>query len=243
MTALPREVEASRRLILPTPHPPPVSPKPTHRCLQSWAASSPPSDVRTRRTSSTSGPRSIRRSASGRSCAWTDATRSTASCRTSTASSPKGSAGPTSHRRCTTSWASTVSPHAASRCTRPTRAEIRLYTAAVLRHIPEEPLQPVPMGTVFLADEADVAIALRMDGYLKPGAHTGIPIGVYRAGGTDAADLSRRGLPHRARGGAPQHHRRVRAGDEDERGRVAARSRSSRTSRRRRGASPRCAST
>jgi DNA helicase HerA-like ATPase len=67
-----------------------------------------------------------------------------------------------------------------------TRAEIRLYTAAVLRHVPEEPLQPVPMGTVFLADELDVAIALRMDGYLKPGARTGIPVGVYRAGGTDA---------------------------------------------------------
>ena len=67
------------------------------------------------------------------------------------------------------------------------RAEIRLYTAAVLRHVPEEPLQPVPMGTVFLADENDVAIALRMDGYLKPGTHTGIPIGVYRAGGTDSA--------------------------------------------------------
>jgi uncharacterized protein len=66
------------------------------------------------------------------------------------------------------------------------RAEIRLYTAAVLRHIPEEPLQPVPMGTVLLADESDVAIALRMDGYLKAGARTGIPIGVYRAGGTDA---------------------------------------------------------
>src|SRR6476620_1547743 len=66
------------------------------------------------------------------------------------------------------------------------RAEIRLYTAAVLRHVPEEPLQPVPMGTVFLADESDVAIALRMDGYLKPGARTGIPIGVYRAGGTDS---------------------------------------------------------
>jgi uncharacterized protein len=66
------------------------------------------------------------------------------------------------------------------------RAEIRLYTAAVLRHIPEEPLQPVPMGTVFLADEADVAVALRMDGYLKEGARTGIPIGVYRAGGTEA---------------------------------------------------------
>ena len=66
------------------------------------------------------------------------------------------------------------------------RAEIRLYTAAVLRHVPDEPLQPVPMGTVFLADETDVAVALRMDGYLREGARTGIPIGVYRAGGTDA---------------------------------------------------------
>ncbi|HYU52643.1 MAG TPA: hypothetical protein VEK37_06845 [Gemmatimonadaceae bacterium] len=66
------------------------------------------------------------------------------------------------------------------------RAEIRLYTAAVLRQIPEEPLQPVPMGQVFLAEEADVQIALRMDSYLREGANTGIPIGVYRAGGTDA---------------------------------------------------------
>jgi uncharacterized protein len=66
------------------------------------------------------------------------------------------------------------------------RAEIRLYTAAVLRQLPEEPLQPVPMGRVFLATDADVNVALRMDGYLKEGSHTGIPIGVYRAGGTDA---------------------------------------------------------
>ncbi|PYO50994.1 MAG: ATP-binding protein [Gemmatimonadetes bacterium] len=66
------------------------------------------------------------------------------------------------------------------------RTEIRLYTAAVLRQIPEEPLQPVPMGQVFLADEADVQIALRMDSYLREGANTGIPVGVYRAGGTDA---------------------------------------------------------
>ena len=66
------------------------------------------------------------------------------------------------------------------------RTEIRLYTAAVLRMIPEEPLQPVPMGSVFLADEHDVAVALRMDGYLKEGARTGIPIGIYHAGGTDA---------------------------------------------------------
>ena len=66
------------------------------------------------------------------------------------------------------------------------RAEIRLYSAAVLRHLPEEPLQPVPMGEVFLADAADVEVALRMDGYLKDGARTGIPIGMYRAGGTEA---------------------------------------------------------
>jgi len=67
------------------------------------------------------------------------------------------------------------------------RAEIRLYTAAVLRQLPEEPLQPVPMGRVFLARDEDVQVALRMDGYLKEGSNTGIPIGVYRAGGTDAA--------------------------------------------------------
>ena len=66
------------------------------------------------------------------------------------------------------------------------RAEIRLYTAAVLRQIPDEPLQPVPMGQVFLATEQDVAVALRMDGYLRDGNRTGIPIGVYRAGGTDS---------------------------------------------------------
>ena len=66
------------------------------------------------------------------------------------------------------------------------RAEVRLYTAAVLRQIPEEPLQPVPMGEVFLADDHDVAAALRMDAYLKPDANTGIPIGLYHAGGMDA---------------------------------------------------------
>ena len=66
------------------------------------------------------------------------------------------------------------------------RAEIRLYTAAVLRQLPEEPLQPVPMGRVYLATDDDVAVALRMDGYLRGENRTGIPVGVYRAGGTDA---------------------------------------------------------
>jgi len=66
------------------------------------------------------------------------------------------------------------------------RAEIRLYTAHVLRQIPEEPLQPVPMGKVALASDEDVAVALRMDTYLQPGAHTGIPVGIYRAGAMEA---------------------------------------------------------
>ena len=43
------------------------------------------------------------------------------------------------------------------------RAEIRLYTAAVLRHVPEEPLQPVPMGTVFLAVAMCASILLVTD--------------------------------------------------------------------------------
>ena len=67
------------------------------------------------------------------------------------------------------------------------RTEIRLYTAAVLRQVPEEPLQPVPMGTVQLATEADVQLALRMDTYVGGSAARGIPVGVYRAGGTEAA--------------------------------------------------------
>ena len=66
------------------------------------------------------------------------------------------------------------------------RAEIRLYTAHVLRQIPEEPLQPVPMGIVALASDEDVAVALRMDSYLQPGANTGIPVGIYRAGAMEA---------------------------------------------------------
>ncbi len=61
------------------------------------------------------------------------------------------------------------------------RPEIRLYTAAVLRHEPPEPLQPVPSGPVYLASDEDVRIALRMDAYAKPGG-TGIPGGLYITG-------------------------------------------------------------
>jgi DNA helicase HerA-like ATPase len=66
------------------------------------------------------------------------------------------------------------------------RAEIRLYTAQVLRQLPEEPLQPVPMGAVHLAGDEDVAVALRMDAYLAEGRRTAIPVGLYRAGGTES---------------------------------------------------------
>ena len=66
------------------------------------------------------------------------------------------------------------------------RPEVRLYTAAVLRQIPEEPLQPVPMGEVFLASDDDVTLALRMDAYTRPDTRTAIPIGLYRSGGMDS---------------------------------------------------------
>jgi DNA helicase HerA-like ATPase len=66
------------------------------------------------------------------------------------------------------------------------RAEIRLFAAAVLRQTPEEPLQPVPLAQVYLAEDRDVAAALRMDGYTGGETSTGIPIGAYRAGGLDA---------------------------------------------------------
>lgn len=65
------------------------------------------------------------------------------------------------------------------------RPEIRLYTAAVLRHEPPEPLQPVPSGSVYLASDEDVRIALRMELYARPGG-TGIPAGLYVTGGQRA---------------------------------------------------------
>jgi len=66
------------------------------------------------------------------------------------------------------------------------RQEIRYWTAAVLRQIPEEPLQPVPLGQVFVASDTDVAQALRMDAYLHSATPTAIPIGLYTSGGLEA---------------------------------------------------------
>jgi DNA helicase HerA-like ATPase len=74
-----------------------------------------------------------------------------------------------------------------ARASAPTeRQEIRLWTAAVLRQIPEEPLQPVPLGAVHRASDADVAQALRMDGYLHSARPTAIPIGLYTSGGLES---------------------------------------------------------
>ena len=66
------------------------------------------------------------------------------------------------------------------------RQEIRLWTAAVLRQIPEEPLQPVPLGGVHMASDADVAQALRMDTYVHGAKPTAIPVGLYTSGGHES---------------------------------------------------------
>ncbi len=66
------------------------------------------------------------------------------------------------------------------------RTEVRLWTAAVLRQIPDDPLQPVPLADVQLATTEDVETALRMDSYVRGMAPAGLPIGLYTAGGTTA---------------------------------------------------------
>ncbi len=66
------------------------------------------------------------------------------------------------------------------------RQQIRYWTAAVLRQTPEEPLQPVPLGQVYVADDADVAQALRMDTFLFSATPTAIPVGLYTSAGRDS---------------------------------------------------------
>jgi hypothetical protein len=67
------------------------------------------------------------------------------------------------------------------------RPEIRLFSAAVLRREPEEPVQPVPMGSVHLAEDHDVVVGLRMDAYVGGERDTGIPVGLYTSGGLESA--------------------------------------------------------
>jgi len=53
---------------------------------------------------------------------------------------------------------------------------------------------------VYVADDADVAQALRMDTYLYSATPTAIPVGLYTSAGRDAPALPRRRLPARPRG-------------------------------------------
>lgn len=69
----------------------------------------------------------------------------------------------------------------------PPVAESRLFAAAVLRHRPDEPLRPVPIGRVFLAEPADLVTALRMDAFHSPEAPNGIPVGLHASTGGHAA--------------------------------------------------------
>ena len=69
---------------------------------------------------------------------------------------------------------------------RPSAPRSGFSSAAVLRQVPEEPLQPVPLGAVHLATDADVRLALRMDGYTDRERATGIPVGIYAAGGLES---------------------------------------------------------
>lgn len=64
------------------------------------------------------------------------------------------------------------------------RPEIRCFRAAVLRMEPEEPMQPVPVGPVYLADDEAVLFSLRMDEYVAKGR--GIPVGAYVKGGMNS---------------------------------------------------------
>jgi hypothetical protein len=56
------------------------------------------------------------------------------------------------------------------------RPEMRVYLANVLRRDPEEPVSAVPIGEVFIADQADLQKALRTDSYASS---YGIPAGCY----------------------------------------------------------------
>lgn len=59
------------------------------------------------------------------------------------------------------------------------RPEFRYYTAAVLKMVPEEPIQPVSVGCVYLADDKAVKTSLRMETYAD---ESGIPVGLYENG-------------------------------------------------------------
>ena len=170
------------------------------------------------RTSSTSGPRASPPSGSGPSCG-------------------SRRAGP---RRCygvvTDGFAYSDLRHAAARRDRrrrrpgaaahePTaaRRDPALSPPRCCARSPRSRCSRCRSGAVHLAGDADVALALRMDAYTaRASGRPASRSGVYAAGRARGAGLPRRRLPARPRGGAPQHHRRLRPRHQDQRGRVPA---------------------
>lgn len=59
--------------------------------------------------------------------------------------------------------------------------DVVVWTAAVLRQVPAEPLRPVPIADVHLATAEDVTVALRMDAFAD-----GLPAGLYGSGASRA---------------------------------------------------------
>ena len=127
----------------------------------------------------------MRRSASARSCASRAGSRSTAQSRVSMESWSRRSDTRTSSPRSTTSWGSMGHP----RMRRSHRRNGRRSACSPRRSFDRSPRSPCnrcQWGPCFLADDDDVACALRMDGYTAEPRRTAIPIGVYHAGGIDA---------------------------------------------------------
>jgi len=63
------------------------------------------------------------------------------------------------------------------------RPHLRVFSAVVLRVIPEYPLQAVPVAPVLLASPDEVAEALQMREYVERGR--GVPVGLHRSGGSE----------------------------------------------------------
>ena len=81
----------------------------------------------------------------------------------------------------------------------------------------------MPLGPVWLADDADVLLALRMDAYTGGERASGVPVGLYAAGGLESPVYLDCDFLLGPGGRPPQHHRRLRPRDQDQRGRVPAR--------------------
>ncbi len=113
------------------------------------------------------------------------AVRWTGRFRTSTESSTRVSATPICSRRCTTCWGMMARRRSRDSHRRSERRSDSTAPQCCDRS-PKSRCSRCRWVTYFSRRKKTCNVALRMDGYLRDGSHTGIPIGVYRAGGTDA---------------------------------------------------------